>query len=701
MNRRTFLKAVVLVGGSLWPLRSTLGRLRTNSQAKQVQSLGKTIYLPMVQATGNASVSPIDVKYATLGGPSGFLGPPITPETATLDGVGRYREYQNGWIHWHPNTGAHMTYGAIREKWAALGWERSFLGYPLTDTTPTPDGVGRYTHFQGGSIHWSPSTPASAVSGAIRDKWASLGWERSFLGYPLTDEIINPDQRGRRQHFQGALIYWTTSTGAHVIGGDIFEQWGKLGWEQSNLGYPTSDEEDAPGGGRISYFERGSIRWRLFATPLTFFVQNMALLVDPAPYNGTDREGAIRSLIDNLRRDQPDVVGLCEVFADGESARIKRELGSIYPHSIKGLDKPFPDLHSDGGLLLLSKHAIIENHETFYTSCSFPDCWADKGAIHARIQAYDDPTPYDIFLTHTNASDRGVTQAQLTQLGSFVQAYSNSRGPALLMGDLNTDGYNGDCTDTPRPGLYEDLLNRLNFPEDLWKRDGTSCYGITSENDKIRPFEPGNEDKLPDDPRRHQRGTRIDYFLSWTGSRYWPTYQNTKPIIWQSRPGRDISDHYGLWTEQANLRELIVDLSLPINRITIALSKFHCLETTSGPGSDEVFFELNYNAANGAQSKGKTGVIENVDSGDIYTYPAPITMGLGDPGDWLDVTVKGWEWDTIGDNSLGSQTIRLERNELLKLLARSTEFGRSTTRVLPLLTGDGSQYAVTVTIVIE
>ena len=50
--------------------------------------------------------------------------------------------------------------GAIRDKWAELGWERSFLGYPTTDEWPTPDGVGRFNDFQGGSIRWHPDTGA-------------------------------------------------------------------------------------------------------------------------------------------------------------------------------------------------------------------------------------------------------------------------------------------------------------------------------------------------------------------------------------------------------------------------------------------------------------------------------------------------------------------------------------------------------------
>src|SRR6266571_3716939 len=160
------------------------------------------------------SMSDIDVKYSQLGGTGGFLGAPVTSENIAPGGIGRYRHYQNGSIYWTPGTGAHEVHGAIRGKWSSLGWERSFLGYPLTDETTTPDGVGRYNHFQGGSVYWTPGTGAHEVHGAIRGKWSSLGWERSFLGYPTSDELITEDGTGRYSEFQHGSIYWSPATGA-------------------------------------------------------------------------------------------------------------------------------------------------------------------------------------------------------------------------------------------------------------------------------------------------------------------------------------------------------------------------------------------------------------------------------------------------------------------------------------------------------
>ncbi|MBS1811870.1 MAG: M4 family metallopeptidase [Acidobacteria bacterium] len=154
----------------------------------------------------------------------------------------------------------YIVYGAIRAKWDSLGAETGFLGMPTTDELSTACGGGRFNHFVGGSIYWTPATGAHEVHGAIRSKWASLGWECSFLGFPLTDESVTPDGIGRYNHFQGGSVYWTPATGAHEVHGAIRDKWASLGWERSALGYPTSDEQ-AYASGRVSNFQGGRIYW--------------------------------------------------------------------------------------------------------------------------------------------------------------------------------------------------------------------------------------------------------------------------------------------------------------------------------------------------------------------------------------------------------------------------------------------------------
>jgi hypothetical protein len=181
--------------------------------------LGAISLLAGSAAMGNPilqSNRPIRIKYSQLGGAQGFLGKPTAEERSTPDGGGKFRHFESGSIYWHPQTGAHEVHGDIRVKWSELGWEKSFLGYPTTDETATPDKVGRFNHFQGGSIYWHPKTGAHEVHGKIREKWAALGWEKSFLGYPTTDETATPDKVGRFNHFQGGSIYWHPQTGVRV-----------------------------------------------------------------------------------------------------------------------------------------------------------------------------------------------------------------------------------------------------------------------------------------------------------------------------------------------------------------------------------------------------------------------------------------------------------------------------------------------------
>lgn len=262
----------------------------------------------------------------------GFSGDPITEERTAPDGTGRYRHYrfagsQMEWsIYWHPSTGAHEIHGSIRDKWASLGWEG--YGYPITDELTTPDGRGRFNHFRAvhlpdkpeSSIYWTQETGAHPVYGAIRTKWAELGWERSSLGYPI-DHEQDRHSGGRSQHFQGGIVSWHPETGAHGVWGLIGERWLQIGQEQfgypitdeltdpdrigrfnhfravhlpdkpessiywkpetgahevygairdlyeeserryGRLGYPIQLEKDLPGGGRVQHFERGFIDW--------------------------------------------------------------------------------------------------------------------------------------------------------------------------------------------------------------------------------------------------------------------------------------------------------------------------------------------------------------------------------------------------------------------------------------------------------
>jgi uncharacterized protein with LGFP repeats len=204
----------------------------------------------------------ISAEYAACGGPAGLLGFPTTDETGLPDGVGRVSSFLGGQVYWTPATGAHEVHGEIAGRYAGLSGPAGLLGYPVTDETAAPDGVGRFNHFTGGSVYWSPASGAHEVHGAIRAHWAALGGEQGVLGYPVTDETGTGDHTGRYNNFTGGAMYWSPPSGAHEVHGDILAHWADLGAQQSAVGYPVTDETTAPdGAGRYNYFTGGAVYW--------------------------------------------------------------------------------------------------------------------------------------------------------------------------------------------------------------------------------------------------------------------------------------------------------------------------------------------------------------------------------------------------------------------------------------------------------
>ncbi|PPK97770.1 LGFP repeat-containing protein [Kineococcus xinjiangensis] len=224
--------------------------------ATLVQNADRTLRVEGA-ATGG---SEIRSKWLALGGTSGTLGAATSAELPTPAKHGAYQHFQRGSLYWSPTTGSHLVKGAIRDRWASTGWENSPLGFPVNDEAMLPRGA--YNHFQGGSVYWSAATGAQVVRGVIRERWANQGWEGGWLGYPTTGEV--PVRGGAFNHFQGGSVYWSPTTGAHSVRGAIRDAWARQGWEAGRLGFPTSEEHDVPGG-RRSWFQRGEITW----TPAT------------------------------------------------------------------------------------------------------------------------------------------------------------------------------------------------------------------------------------------------------------------------------------------------------------------------------------------------------------------------------------------------------------------------------------------------
>lgn len=215
--------------------------------------------VPIGPGTTTPSGGAIAERYNVLGGTTGFLGQPVSAETATPSG-GAYRRFQGGTIYWSAATGPRVVQPPVLGRYARMGAERSVLRYPITDQRTTVDGRGRYNEFQGGSIYWSRLTGARALHGPVRAKWVAMGRVGSVLKYPTTDVRVTRDGRGRFAHFQGGSIFWSRATGAKALVGPIRDKYLAVGGVSSRLRYPTSGVYAIKGGKRAN-FQGGWITW--------------------------------------------------------------------------------------------------------------------------------------------------------------------------------------------------------------------------------------------------------------------------------------------------------------------------------------------------------------------------------------------------------------------------------------------------------
>ncbi|WP_370941932.1 RICIN domain-containing protein [Amycolatopsis sp. cg5] len=178
------------------------------------------VYLSHDNPRGNAQVFPItgtfNQKFRALGGPAGKLGYPRTNAIAFGGNTGRLQRFSTGAVYDVTNVGVYATFGDIHKKYVESGSETGLLSYPTSDTTKLPDGVGWSTTFAGnaGAIYYHPSTGAKLVYGSIRAKWNEYGAERSWLGYPTSDELDLP--KGRRNTFQNGRIDFSNDGGITV-----------------------------------------------------------------------------------------------------------------------------------------------------------------------------------------------------------------------------------------------------------------------------------------------------------------------------------------------------------------------------------------------------------------------------------------------------------------------------------------------------
>jgi len=154
--------------------------------------------------------------WIALGGARGQLGSAVTGERTAANGV-RYSHYENGSVFYSPATGSHEVLGDLKRKWKQKGGRTGLLGLPVTDQRATSTGGARFSRFQHGAVYASAATGAHEIHGPIRTAWAAAGKASSRLGLPTTDVRALADGSGRYSRFQHGTIAYDTSTGRTTV----------------------------------------------------------------------------------------------------------------------------------------------------------------------------------------------------------------------------------------------------------------------------------------------------------------------------------------------------------------------------------------------------------------------------------------------------------------------------------------------------
>jgi uncharacterized protein with LGFP repeats len=101
--------------------------------------------------------------------------------------------------------------------------------------------------------------------GAIQAHYDALGDASSFLAYPDSDEENAPGG-GRVSYFEYGAIFWTESTGAWSFHGWIWDKLWNMGQTGGPLGFPTSDEQPWAYG-TFNAMQNGVMVWNNSVTP--------------------------------------------------------------------------------------------------------------------------------------------------------------------------------------------------------------------------------------------------------------------------------------------------------------------------------------------------------------------------------------------------------------------------------------------------
>ena len=200
--------------------------------------------------------------YLSTGGVSKW-GFPTADQKVITNGL--EQEFQNCKFYYrNGDPKAFEVHGLILGTYLATGGVSKW-GFPTTDQKIIANGFEQ--EFQNCRFYnKNGDSKAFEVHGGILAKYLATGGVSTW-GFPVSNEsdvMVGNNIVGKYSEFENCTIYWSESTGAFEVNGDIRERYRGIRGPASDLGFPTSDEINIPnysGPGRMNTFQKGSILW--------------------------------------------------------------------------------------------------------------------------------------------------------------------------------------------------------------------------------------------------------------------------------------------------------------------------------------------------------------------------------------------------------------------------------------------------------
>ncbi len=327
---------------------------------------------------------------------------------------------------------------AIGQAWSAAGGSDSPIGGQDGDVYQV--GPGYAQKFTDGKIFFTPDTGAHLIYGAILDKYESLGGPAdSDLGFPTIDEVAGlVGQDSRVSTFSASdkpAVFWTPDTGAWAVRGAINVAWDKLGGSAGTLGVPIEDERYD--GELVSQkFTGGEVSWntkaRSFTTVPAELADSLAGLdvpLDPTTLinQAWRATGGLGGPLGARQGEQSPIgdAGAAQGYAGGKIF-YSPETGA---HALTG--------------------AILAKYESLggpTGDLGLPvGTEADGGVPNSRVSAFNAPDQPVVFWTPDSGAIvvRGAINAAWQKLGAATGTLGGPSGEQSVSGDVTTQKFGG------------------------------------------------------------------------------------------------------------------------------------------------------------------------------------------------------------------------------------------------------------------